>query len=174
MSQIKKIAPHEAKNIYGNQDTVLIDVREPAEYRAEHIIQAKNIPLSKINIDLLKQQIAGVNNLVLHCKSGRRAQEAAKKIKDIEYAQIFIVDGSFEELKSSGFQTKESSKSILPLDRQVQLVVSLMVLTGLIINHTVSPWGLLLPLFAGLGLLNASITGWCGMAKLLAKMPWNQ
>jgi hypothetical protein len=26
----------------------------------------------------------------------------------------------------------------------------------------------------GLGLINAGATGWCGMAMLLAKMPWNR
>jgi hypothetical protein len=26
----------------------------------------------------------------------------------------------------------------------------------------------------GLGLINAGVTGWCGMAMLLAKMPWNR
>ncbi|MCD8500103.1 MAG: DUF2892 domain-containing protein [Gammaproteobacteria bacterium] len=37
-----------------------------------------------------------------------------------------------------------------------------------------NPWFCLLSGFVGLGLMFAGITGWCGMAKLLAKMPWNQ
>jgi hypothetical protein len=28
--------------------------------------------------------------------------------------------------------------------------------------------------FFGAGLLNAGLTGWCGFAKLMAKMPWNR
>jgi len=38
----------------------------------------------------------------------------------------------------------------------------------------VSPWGLLLSGFVGAGLVFAGISGFCGMARLLAWMPWNR
>jgi len=49
-----------------------------------------------------------------------------------------------------------------------------MILVGLLIYYFITPYGLFLPLMAGLGLMNAAVTGWCGMAKFLAIMPWNQ
>jgi hypothetical protein len=39
---------------------------------------------------------------------------------------------------------------------------------------TVSPWFLAISGFVGCGLMFAGISGWCGMAKLLAVMPWNK
>jgi len=55
------------------------------------------------------------------------------------------------------------------LERQVRLVAGLLVLVGLFIPPW--PW---LSAFVGAGLAFASLTNTCGMALLLAKMPWNR
>ena len=44
----------ESHTLLNNYGAVLIDVREPAEHRAEKIPGSKNIPLSKIKHDDLK------------------------------------------------------------------------------------------------------------------------
>ena len=48
------------------------------------------------------------------------------------------------------------------------------VLTGVLLGVLVSPWFLILSGFVGAGLFFAGASGWCGMAKLLALMPWNK
>jgi hypothetical protein len=62
----------------------------------------------------------------------------------------------------------------LELQRQVQIAVGTMILAGFALAWLVSPWFLALPLFAGAGLVFAGLTGFCGMARLLAAMPWNR
>jgi len=174
MGQIHNITPEKAKSILESERAVLIDVREPAEHRSEKIPVSKNIPLSKIHRDILTTEINSDQKILVHCKSGRRSAEACKKLSNTINADIYDVQGGIENWSKSGFETLKSDINILPLDRQVQLVVSLLVLSGLVVYYFVTPFGLLLPLVAGLGLMNAALTGWCGMAKLLAVMPWNQ
>jgi hypothetical protein len=58
--------------------------------------------------------------------------------------------------------------------RQVQLVVGTLVLGTSILAALVSPWFLLLTGFFGAGLVFAGATGTCGMASMLAAMPWNR
>jgi hypothetical protein len=48
------------------------------------------------------------------------------------------------------------------------------VLTGVVLGLFVSPGFFGLSAFVGAGLTFAGATGWCGMAKLLAVMPWNR
>jgi hypothetical protein len=48
------------------------------------------------------------------------------------------------------------------------------VLLGTILGLTASPWFFAVPLFVGTGLLFAGITGFCGMALVLQRAPWNQ
>ncbi|MHA6498105.1 YgaP family membrane protein, partial [Escherichia coli] len=43
-----------------------------------------------------------------------------------------------------------------------------------ILGYTVNSGFFLLSGFVGAGLLFAGISGFCGMARLLDKMPWNQ
>jgi hypothetical protein len=62
----------------------------------------------------------------------------------------------------------------LPVDRQVQLIAGLMVLTGATLGAFVNAWFLVIAAFFGAGLTFAGATGTCGLALLLMKMPWNR
>ena len=45
---------------------------------------------------------------------------------------------------------------------------------GVVLGTWVAPGFYGLSAFVGAGLIFAGISGWCGMAKLLAFMPWNR
>jgi hypothetical protein len=45
---------------------------------------------------------------------------------------------------------------------------------GVVLGTTVNPWFYALSGFVGCGLVFAGITGTCGMASLLRRMPWNR
>ena len=62
----------------------------------------------------------------------------------------------------------------IELMRQVQIAAGTLVLCGLLLGLTVAPGFLGLTAFVGAGLVFAGISGWCGMARLLAAMPWNR
>jgi hypothetical protein len=63
---------------------------------------------------------------------------------------------------------------LLPLDRQVQLTIGLGVLIGSLLAYFVNPMFFLLTGFFGAGLTFAGLSGTCGLAMVMAKMPWNQ
>ena len=58
--------------------------------------------------------------------------------------------------------------------RQAQIVVGAFSAAGAILALAVDRWFVVLPLIFGCGLLFAGVTGTCGMALLLARMPWNR
>ncbi|WP_245444211.1 YgaP-like transmembrane domain [Microvirga sp. KLBC 81] len=45
---------------------------------------------------------------------------------------------------------------------------------GTLLGLLVSPWFLIVPAFVGAGLTVAGITGFCGMARILMRAPWNR
>jgi hypothetical protein len=45
-----------------------------------------------------------------------------------------------------------------------------MVLASLLLGHFVSPWWLLLAAFVGLNMFQASLTGFCPLARLLRRL----
>lgn len=72
------------------QNVTLIDVRNPYEFRADHIEGAINIPLNKIKRN--KAEIPTNKDIVLYCQTGIRSKQAAKAIrrrhKDLPLAHL--------------------------------------------------------------------------------------
>lgn len=56
------------------------------------------------------------------------------------------------------------------IDRAVMAFAGLMILASVALAYFLSPWWLLLTVFVGLNLVQASITGFCPAAMLFAKL----
>ncbi len=65
---------------------MLIDVREPAEFRSGHIPGAVNIPLSQLGSKT--DEIAKDRNVYLYCRSGMRSKQAARLLSGRGYANL--------------------------------------------------------------------------------------
>lgn len=170
---IKTIDAATLKSWLDKGEAMLVDVREPAEHNAERIPGAKSLPLGSVCCGNLPD--AGGKKLVVHCKAGKRGGTACEKLlaekPDLE---IYNLEGGISAWAQAGHEVKTSGRFFLPLDRQVQLTIGIGVVTGSVLGYFVSPVWFLLSGFFGLGLINAGLTGWCGLANLLACMPWNQ
>lgn len=167
----KEITVDHAKEMF-DKGAAMIDVRTPAEYRAMHIPHATNIPLHEIDEEKVRRAVGDKDEILVHCKSGSRSADALRKLS-LDDKNLYSVKGGIEAWEGAGHKVAKQETHVKPLNQQVQIAVSLMILTGLIIYYFISPWGLILPLFASLGLMNAGLTGFCGMSKLLVRMPWN-
>lgn len=154
-------------------EAVLVDVREPAEHAAESIAEAKPIPLASLSKAALPA-CAG-KKLVLHCQKGARGGAACQKLlADDPDMELYNLSGGIEAWRQAGLTVETSGSFFLPLDRQVQLTVGLFVLIGSALAYFAHPLFMLLPAFIGAGLVFAGLSGTCGLALLLARMPWNR
>lgn len=155
---------------------VLVDVREPFEHAAERIEGARHVPLGKVDPRALPTTQAG-ERLVFHCRSGARSGKALERCEAaLEQAgiEVFHLEGGIEAWKAAGQPVAQSRHAPrLDIMRQVQVTAGSLVAVGVLLGVTVSPWFLVVPAFVGCGLTFAGLSGWCGMAKLLGKMPWN-
>ena len=52
------------------------------------------------------------------------------------------------------------------IDRAVLMFAGFVVLLGVVLSLTVNPWWIALTVFAGLNMIQASITGWCPAAMV--------
>lgn len=163
-----------AKKWLDNGEAVILDVREPAEHASSCIECAESRPLSKISADDVPKEPG--KKVLVHCRSGNRSQTACLKyIETHPEIDFYNLDGGILAWQRAGLETiKKSDNSVLPLDRQIQLTVGTMVFIGVILGYFVNVYFLIIPLFFGAGLMFAGLSGTCGLAMLLAKMPWNQ
>ena len=156
----------------GNAVT-LIDVRTPAEHGEVHIPDSRLMPLDRLDADAVKAASANSGQCVLVCRSGKRAEQADQKLTAAGCQNLAILEGGVTAWESAGLPVNRGRKAV-SLERQVRITAGLLVLTGVILGTWVHPGFYGLSAFVGAGLTFAGITDWCGMAMLLAKMPWNQ
>jgi len=153
----------------------LIDVRSPAEYAAAHVPGAKLVPLGDLDAAaFLKQRAAGAGPLYVLCQSGGRARSAIEKFAQAGFDGCVLVEGGTQAWIDAGLPVNQGQSKVLPIMRQVQITIGLVSATGSVLALTVNPWFAIIPLVTGCGLLFAGITGFCGLAALLAGMPWNK
>ena len=151
---------------------VLIDVREPMEYNREHIIGSRLVPLSGFDpADFDRDRDKAV---VCICRSGMRSARAAGQVLATGFDQVYTLEGGIDGWKQAGLPVHFDRKAPLDLMRQVQIAAGSLVLLGVVLAVLVSPWFMALSGFVGAGLVFAGMTGFCGMARLLAAMPWNR
>lgn len=170
--QLKEINAVTLKKWLESDRALLIDVRESGEFFAEHIPGAKLMPLSRFD----SQVVAQNNNkkIVLYCQSGNRSAQAAQKMIDLGFDEVFHLQGGLPTWKAAGYPTKVNKNAPISMFRQVQIVAGSLVFLGTVLGAFVSPWFLLLSGFVGCGLVFAGVSNTCAMAMLLAKLPYNQ
>lgn len=158
-----------------SQGAMLIDIRENDEFIREHIQGAICIPLEQLNTHGLPTQTD--NCVIFCCKSGGRTQSACNQLAKLTQnsdLEIYVLDGGLNSWKAAGLAIEGDEKAPLPMMRQVQIAAGSLILLGMLLGSSISPIFYLLTTFVGVGLVFAGISGFCGMAVLLAKMPWNK
>ncbi len=170
------VGPAEASEMLRNNRAGLVDVREPDEFRHERIEGSLLLPLSRLDdvAARLPPTFAKGDKLIVYCRSGRRAADAVSRLRARGYGSATSLAGGIEGWKAAGFAVTREESAPLPIRRQVQLTIGVVVLIGVVLSAFVSPWFLVLPAFMGTGLIFAGATGWCGLAIALGAMPWNR
>lgn len=159
---------------------VLVDVREEDEFDAEHVPGSVLIPLSRfaqVAPGFLAHLQANEKEIVILCRSGNRARLAKGQLEQMGYqdkVRFSIYEGGIVAWKSAGKPTLEKVKNHLPLVRQVHVAAGTTVAVASVLSFVTHPAFAFLALFFGLGLTLSGATGFCGMANILALMPWNK
>ena len=169
---MQTIDPKSAARMIASGEAVLIDIREADEHAREKIAAARHAPLSKLDAQGLG--FAPTHPVIFHCKSGGRTAANASALAEAASCEAFILEGGIEAWKAAGLDVAIDRRQPLELIRQVQIIAGALVLAGVLLGWLAHPGFFGLSAFVGAGLAFAGLTGWCGMAKALAFMPWNQ
>lgn len=170
------ISPHQLYELWERGEPIdLLDVRTPTEFRAVHATLARNVPLDRLDPAAVLRVRHGSTQQPLYviCQSGTRAAKACATLMAAGCDNVAQVEGGTTAWIGAGLPVERGKKAI-SLERQVRIAAGLLVLVGSALGYFVHPYFIGLAAFVGAGLMFAGITDTCGMAMLLAKMPWNQ
>ncbi|MGE4339231.1 MAG: rhodanese family protein [Pigmentiphaga sp.] len=167
----RTISPQEANRLV-EAGAVLIDIRSADEHARESIPGARHVPMEQVPGAAL---LSGEGTVVVyHCRSGNRTRMNAGLLAGSAACEAYILEGGLDAWKRAGLPVRADRSQPMELSRQVQISAGSLILLGVILGATVSPWLYLLPGFVGAGLVFAGISGFCGMARVLMRMPWNR
>lgn len=153
----------------------LLDVRTQPEYDAEHVACARLLPLDQLNVGaFLRERGDSDRPLYVICQSGMRAGKAIEKFKQAGFQRCVLVEGGTQAWIDAGLPVERGQSRVLPLIRQVQIVIGLCTAAGAALALWANPVFAWIPLFMGCGVLMAGTTGHCPLAMLMAKLPWNR
>jgi glyoxylase-like metal-dependent hydrolase (beta-lactamase superfamily II) len=152
----------------GQYPPLVVDVRTPAEYDSAHLDPSVLLPLDQLGRRC--GELPRDRELVLVCRTGARARLAAETLSDL---RARVLEGGLAAWQEAG-QPVVVGKAHMSLERQVRIAAGALACAGGVLAVTLSPWFGLLPAFVGAGLVYAGVTDRCGMAMLLAKLPYNR
>ncbi len=153
-----------------DQGAILVDVREADEHVRERVPGARHNPLSR----LATVEAPAGKAVIFHCSSGARTAANAARLAGTASCEAYILEGGLEAWKKAGLPVAIDRRQPIEIMRQVQITAGSLVVLGVVLGVWVAPAFLVLSAFVGAGLAFAGITGWFGMARLLAVMPWNR
>jgi rhodanese-related sulfurtransferase len=98
----QSISPQHLSHLINKQNALVIDLRDPTEFKKGHITESQNIPYAKL---------AEKNNffpkdrpIVFVCNMGQVAGAAAKQIKiEHKLTNVFKLEGGVSNWKASSF-----------------------------------------------------------------------
>ncbi|GEM_PF-354182 len=106
-----RISVHELeKQVAGglDEETLVVDVREPEEYAAGHVPGALNIPLALVSRSI--ERLKGKKRLFLICQRGGRSAQACAELSGRVGSEValFNVEGGTSAWMEAGFRADRS------------------------------------------------------------------
>lgn len=154
----------------------ILDVRTPVEYAQGYVSGSVLIPIDELGKTIGADERFSKNEpIYIMCQSGGRATRAADMLRDKGYAQCCVIEGGMNAWTASKLpHAVAEGAPKLSLVRQVHLIIGFFTALGAVLGLWVNPYFTLIPLVTGCGLFFAGATGFCGLALVLPKMPWNR
>lgn len=171
-ASLSKLKPTEVAGRLADGRAVLVDIREPDEFRRRHVQGALSRPLSAFEQAHLK--IDPGRDVVFTCKTGMRTGAMCERLAASVAGPAYVLEGGVDAWAAAGLPVTIDAKAPLELMRQVQIAAGSLVLLGVLLGFLVHPGFFGIAAFVGAGLTFAGVTGFCGMARLLALAPWNR
>ncbi|MBL1104388.1 rhodanese-like domain-containing protein [Streptomyces sp. 5-8] len=158
-------------------ELTVIDVRAPGEYADGHIPGALNIPLDQLDRALPDIRTAARRGEILVvCASGVRSENACRTLAEngIHTATLAGGTSAWAAQGHDLHQADGTRTTTWGMERQVRLAAGSFVLLGLALGEVVHPAFRLLSAGIAGGLVYSVLTNTCGMAAVLAKLPYNR
>lgn len=92
-----KVSTHEATRLINQNNALVLDIREKADFKAGHLVDSVNIPNSQVLNRISELEKHKSDPIIVVCKTGQTASAASKTLKDNGFAQVYRLGGGIME-----------------------------------------------------------------------------
>ena len=103
------LSPQQAINLINSEQGVFLDLRDSADFKQGHIVDAVHIPAAKLAARIAELEKYRDRPIVLVCKMGQQAGAAGKQLKAGGFNRVYKMTGGMMEW--SNLQLPVISKS---------------------------------------------------------------
>ncbi|MET3131805.1 rhodanese-related sulfurtransferase [Oxalobacteraceae bacterium GrIS 1.11] len=98
----KRASPLEVTQLINRGKTMVLDVRDAAEFATGHLRDAKNIPLAELGKRTGELDKSKNKTVVLICQKGARSASAAAVLAKAGFEDVVSLDGGLAAWQSAG------------------------------------------------------------------------
>jgi rhodanese-related sulfurtransferase len=98
----KRATVLEVTQLINRGKSVIVDVREPAEFSTGHLPDAKNIPLAQLADKIGELDKMKSKSIVVVCESGARSASAARILTKAGFEDVVNLDGGLVAWRHQG------------------------------------------------------------------------
>jgi rhodanese-related sulfurtransferase len=91
------VSPQQAINLVNAEQGVFVDLRDSADYKQGHIVEALHIPATKLAARLAELEKYRDKPVVLVCKMGQQSGAASKQLKAGGFNRVYKMTGGMME-----------------------------------------------------------------------------
>ncbi|MEM8941328.1 MAG: rhodanese-like domain-containing protein [Pseudomonadota bacterium] len=102
------VSPQQAINLINAEDGVFVDLRDASDFKQGHIVDAVNIPFSKITDGESQLNTYRQKPVVLVCKMGQHSGAAGKQLRSAGFEKVYKMAGGMLEWTNMQLPTVRS------------------------------------------------------------------
>ena len=97
-----KVTSLQATQLINQGKTLIVDVREPAQYAAGHLRDARNIPLKELPNKMGELEKFKSRPVIVVCQSGVASAKAAAQLRKAGFAEAVSLNGGIAAWQTQG------------------------------------------------------------------------
>ena len=101
------VNPTQATHLINREDALVIDVREPGEFAAGHVLGAKNVPLARLASGAGELAKRKDRPLIVYCDGSDRSGKALAALKKQGYTRVANLSGGLGAWQQAGLQLEK-------------------------------------------------------------------
>ncbi|ASJ76248.1 rhodanese-like domain-containing protein [Granulosicoccus antarcticus] len=99
------LSPFEATQKMNAGESVFLDVRDDAEFKSGHLLNARGMPVNKLDERMHEIEKFKDKDVVVYCDNGMRSTRALAKLKKNGFTQLFSLAGGLKEWEKANLPT---------------------------------------------------------------------